>query len=367
MIQRDLILTVNNNTASFNEPLIIYQHDRGITLRIKVMKYKFMFNKTMEEDLVADSSIISARAIIRKPNGDYFGTDRQPVSDDCVIVDIPLDWTDEFAEVGKYQLQLQLYGSDYINERVTLPPVDFTVAAPIGYWIEDGLDLVAYADLGFTDYSILTDEVDGIEVDDGELAKGKYEKTDWNPGDLIKSDELNKVEEALEYLVRTQRARAIFIPFVSESGDISWTNELSLENPKTVNIKGPQGPQGEVGPRGPQGEDGNSIQLKGAVERMIDLASLTDLEAGDSFFCEEDLCVYVWNGVRFINCGNIKGPKGDKGDSLTYNDLTPAQKADLTQGFITCSDNITRIVVVTEYPPEDEQEEDVLYIKVSDE
>ena len=49
---------------------------------------------------------------------------------------------------------------------------------------------------------------------------------------------------------------ATFIPSVSETGVISWTNDGGLENPAPVNIMGPQGPQGETGPRGPQGEQG---------------------------------------------------------------------------------------------------------------
>lgn len=299
MIQRDLILTVNNTTVSLNEPLVIYQHDRGLTLRIKVMKYKFMFNKIMEEDLVADTSIISARAIVLKPDGKrVFECPRQAVEDDCVIININLSWTDEFLEVGKYLIQLQLYGSDYINERVTLPPFEFTVAKPIGYVAEEGLDLVAYADLGLTDVSYLTDEIGDKEAEDGDLALGIYDKTTWYPGDVIKSDELNKFEDAVEYLVRTQKARALFTPSVSESGDLSWTNDLALENPETVNIRGPQ------------------------------------------------------------------GPKGDKGEAMTYEELTPEQKTNLTAGFVTCSENFTRIEIVTSYPAE--EEEGVLYIRVSD-
>ena len=407
MIQRDLVLTINNTTATLNEPLVIYQHDRGITLRIKIMKYKFMFNKIMEEDLVADTSIISARAIGLKPDGKrVFECPRQAVEDDYVIINITLDWTDELLEIGKYLLQIQLYGSDYINERVTLPPFEFTVAKPIGYVQEEGLDLVAYADLGLTDINYLTDEVDGIAVEDGELALGIYDKTEWYPGDVIKSDELNKVEDALEYLVRTQKARALFTPYVSEAGDISWTNDLALENPETVNIKGPkgdkgdkgdkgadgtvtfadlsneqkeslkgapgevgpQGPRGEKGDKGDKGEDGTSIMtFEGKVEAISDLNNLTDLEEGDSYVCEEDSNVYVWDGSEFVNCGDVRGPqgeKGDKGDALTYADLTDENKADLTQGFITCSNNIVRIEVVTEYPAIEEP--DVLYIKVSE-
>lgn len=52
---------------------------------------------------------------------------------------------------------------------------------------------------------------------------------------------------------------ATFIPSVSESGDLSWTNNGGLPNPETQNIRGPQGPQGiqgKQGPTGPQGETG---------------------------------------------------------------------------------------------------------------
>ena len=40
---------------------------------------------------------------------------------------------------------------------------------------------------------------------------------------------------------------ATFTPSVSASGDLSWTNDKSLPNPDTVNIRGPQGPTGLAG------------------------------------------------------------------------------------------------------------------------
>jgi hypothetical protein len=49
---------------------------------------------------------------------------------------------------------------------------------------------------------------------------------------------------------------ATFTPHVDSEGNLSWTNEDGLENPATVNIRGPQGIQGETGPQGPQGEQG---------------------------------------------------------------------------------------------------------------
>lgn len=49
---------------------------------------------------------------------------------------------------------------------------------------------------------------------------------------------------------------AVFIPSVSETGDISWANSGGLANPETVNIRGPQGLKGDTGPQGEAGEQG---------------------------------------------------------------------------------------------------------------
>lgn len=380
MIQRDLILTVNNNTASLNEPLVIYQHDRGLTLRIKVMKYKFAFNKIMEEDLVADTSIISARAIVLKPDGRrLFECPRQAVEDDCVIIHITLNWTDETLEIGKYKLQLQLYGSDYINERVTLPPFEFTVAKPIGYVQEEGLELIAYADSTVTDISVLSDEQSGVEIEDGDLAVGVYDKTEWEPGDIVTSDDLNKFEDAVEYLVRTQKAKAIYTPHVDDFGNLSWTNDLALDNPSTVNIQGPRGLKGDKGDQGiqgPKGQDG-TVSFDELTDEQIEMikgpagptgpagepgpAGPVGPKGADGTMSFTDLTEEQRESLR-----GPAGPKGPKGDPLTYLDLTQAQKEDLTRDFVTCSNRIKRIEIVEEYPDPEEEEMGVLYIKVSD-
>lgn len=68
-----------------------------------------------------------------------------------------------------------------------------------------------------------------------------------------------------------------FTPSVNNDGDLSWSNNGNLQNPSTVNIKGPQGqqgiqgiqgvqgpqgPQGEVGPTGPAGADGQAATIQ---------------------------------------------------------------------------------------------------------
>ena len=49
-----------------------------------------------------------------------------------------------------------------------------------------------------------------------------------------------------------------YTPSVSDDGDLSWTNNGNLPNPEAVNIKGPQGIQGQIGPQGIQGDRGET-------------------------------------------------------------------------------------------------------------
>ena len=49
-----------------------------------------------------------------------------------------------------------------------------------------------------------------------------------------------------------------FTPSVSSTGVLSWTNNGGLNNPTSVNIKGPQGERGATGAQGPQGVKGDA-------------------------------------------------------------------------------------------------------------
>lgn len=49
---------------------------------------------------------------------------------------------------------------------------------------------------------------------------------------------------------------ATFIPHIDKDGNLTWTNNEGLENPISVNIKGPKGDQGVQGVQGEQGIQG---------------------------------------------------------------------------------------------------------------
>ena len=74
----------------------------------------------------------------------------------------------------------------------------------------------------------------------------------------------------------------VFLPSVSDSGVLSWTNRAGLDNPASVNIKGAKGDKGDTGAQGIQGVKGD----KG--------------DKGDT-------------GAQGLQ--GVKGDKGDKGDT----------------------------------------------------
>lgn len=118
-----------------------------------------------------------------------------------------------------------------------------------------------------------------------------------------------------------------FTPHVDADGNLSWTNDGGLENPQTVNIKGPKGADSTVpGPKGDKGDKGiGSIGPQGKTGEMgIGLEFNWDGTKLGIKRTVDDEYTYVdlkgTTGARGLkgNTGNTgpEGPQGPKGDSL---------------------------------------------------
>lgn len=118
-----------------------------------------------------------------------------------------------------------------------------------------------------------------------------------------------------------------FTPHVDADGNLSWTNDGGLENPQTVNIKGPKGADSTVpGPKGDKGDNG--IGLMGPQGRTGEMGIGLEFNWDGTKLgikrTVDDEYTYVdlkgTTGARGLkgNTGNIgpKGPQGPKGDSL---------------------------------------------------
>lgn len=99
---------------------------------------------------------------------------------------------------------------------------------------------------------------------------------------------------------------AAVLDFVIPRGD---KGEQGLQG-----IKGDVGPQGPQGVKGDKGEQGTGVTIKGRYDSVSALKSAHPKgKDGDAYMVGVNL--YAWSGSEWIDCGNIQGPQGIKGES----------------------------------------------------
>ena len=148
-----------------------------------------------------------------------------------------------------------------------------------------------------------------------------------------------------EYIkVGGQGTGATFIPSIDKNGDLTWTNNAGLPNPRPVNIMGPAGKDGIIGKdgksaydiavdngftgseadwleslKGTDGVNGASFTIKGLYATVEELKTKhptgKDGDAyaiGDSDYNE----IYNWSEEEqeWQNLGSLEGPAGPKGE-----------------------------------------------------
>ena len=151
-----------------------------------------------------------------------------------------------FADFSKTKILQKTYPTDvkYIEKKfnILLTQEDTVSLAGKGY-IE--------AQINFKNKSVAKTEISRYSSKDTlatEFVEGN------TPNDL----ELNSINLDIEGELIYAKDGVTFIPNVSESGEISWSNNGDLKNPEQRNIKGPQGVQGEQGPQGEKGDKGDT-------------------------------------------------------------------------------------------------------------
>ena len=150
-----------------------------------------------------------------------------------------------FADFTRTKILQKTYPTDvkYIEKKfnILLTQEDTVSLAGKGY-IE--------AQINFKNKSVAKTEISRYSSKDTlatEFVEGN------TPNDL----ELNSINLDIEGELIYAKDGVTFIPNVSESGEISWSNNGDLKNPEPRNIKGPKGVQGEQGEKGEKGEKGD--------------------------------------------------------------------------------------------------------------
>ena len=184
-------ITINNDKATLDKPIYFYVGDGNITclFTIKEIGKTARFGKVNDSNIIQENdSIDYGEARIYKPNKDHAETTRAEIIGDSLKIEFNFDNIDEYSEAGVHKLQIHLYdNATGDRNRLTIPPIDINVLMPIG--VESTL-----VDGALVDHSILEAQAEDLPTFDKE---GNYNKTDWQTGDIITKNKLNKIEDAL--------------------------------------------------------------------------------------------------------------------------------------------------------------------------
>lgn len=107
---------------------------------------------------------------------------------------------------------------------------------------------------------------------------------------------------------------ATFTPAVDASGNLSWTNDKSLPNPDTVNIRGPQGPTGPAGADGAPGANGApGEQGPAGTAATIAVGSVTASDPGSTPTVTNSGTAST-AVLDFVLPRGAQGPQGEPGE-----------------------------------------------------
>lgn len=128
LIEKEVTMTIEGNTASLSESIYLYRGDRNVDILFTITDAKFKFNE-YSGNILVESTAKYATVNVLKPNGTTFSSERLAIIDNKVVLTINQQFIDEVTEVGTHLVQIQLWDTD--NGRVTLPPINFEVLEPI--------------------------------------------------------------------------------------------------------------------------------------------------------------------------------------------------------------------------------------------
>lgn len=197
MIIIERTITVKNDKATLDSPIYLHVGDGDITCIFtivemnKVARFGSVGKDSGKINIVDNNDIDYGRVRVFKPDETLAYTDdRSEIIDGKLQVILSAEWMDKVTEAGVHQLQIHLYDNKTEDKnRFTIPPVDVHVLPLVG----SNTSLIDEAMVG---YALL----DQLSVEEEVFIDGLYNKTEWEMGDIITRNKLNKIENALYHI-----------------------------------------------------------------------------------------------------------------------------------------------------------------------
>ena len=259
-IKRNVKVVITNDVSKLSEAIYVYQNDRGIDLTFDIVENKFTFTGNQSENIIRANEIMYAGLTVKKPDSSGFFRRVLPIEENKVIFRIEREHTDDFAEIGTYQLQIHLY--DKFDNRVSIPPFSLEVKPLVADGVAEITDAEATVDYGIVDVSVVGSdkELFVIEYKNGE----PYIRTEWKAGDVITASKINNMEAGIERA--SQALENLEIPSVEGLASEQFVTEAIAE--------------------------ANNTSKEYTDEKLIESKSYTDEAISNIEFPETDLSNY---------------------------------------------------------------------------
>ena len=212
MIYIERTITIEDNSAEIEEPVVLYKGDSNIEVQFTITNNPFKYK--------AGIDLTYGQLIIKRPKTDPIFSEVAKLSSSKVLFIITGDMIDEFEELGDYDFQIRLLNED-MSSRATLPPVSagIMIKEPL---CEEGINT---APVNYSRTRI------SREIENTFDEEGNYNKTDWSNGDIITDKKLNKIEDAL-YEINDNSAAKEDIPVavsqLDNDADYATKEELPI-------------------------------------------------------------------------------------------------------------------------------------------
>lgn len=193
MIFTESTIKISNNSAKMDSTIVLYRGDKNVEIRFTILQSPFKYSNTVATNIIESTNASYGQLVIKTPN------DKPPIfsevsatKEGTILFTITKEMIDEIEEVGVYTFQIRLMDENK-QSRVTIPPVEngIEIKEPIAIEDDNTTNVVGLAK---ANYAVATlSDVDTPTFDDN----GKYNKTNWNDGDIITNASLNKIEDGI--------------------------------------------------------------------------------------------------------------------------------------------------------------------------
>lgn len=193
MIVTNRKITIGMDKSTIDEPVVLYRGDYEVEIRFTLDDSKFKFLSGV--NVIETDKPSYAQLAILRPDADNIFSDITKCSEGIVSFILTKEMIDQINEVGVYSFHIRLF--DYNkSSRVTIPPVEYGIEVREPIASEDRTNKVNSAQVGYsiTKAASIYNEPIGPAFD----SNGNYNKTNWQNGDRITDDRLNKIEQAID-------------------------------------------------------------------------------------------------------------------------------------------------------------------------